>query len=243
MPDKPPVLAFAEIDSTNLEARRQMDAGAAAPLWITAGRQTAGRGRRGRNWQTVEGNLAATLLLETNKPPIEAAQIAFVAALAVADLAGAYIPSSLVTLKWPNDTLIGGQKVSGILVESSTHPAGGLWLAVGIGVNLAQAPDDVEQPATSFAAHLSAASPTPLEALDILSSAMERWRGVWESAGFAPIAEAWTDRAHGLGERCVARFHAETVEGIAEGLDTDGALRLRLADGSLRRITAGDVFF
>jgi BirA family biotin operon repressor/biotin-[acetyl-CoA-carboxylase] ligase len=243
MSDTPPVLAFAEIDSTNLEARRQMDAGASAPLWITAGRQTAGRGRRGRNWQTVEGNLAATLLLTTAKPPIEAAQIAFVAALAVADLAATYVPASLVTLKWPNDTLISGFKVSGILVESSAHPAGGLWIAVGIGVNLAHAPEDVERPATSFATYLMGPPPTPLEALDILSGAMERWRGLWESAGFAPIAKAWTARAHGLGEWCVARLPAETVEGVAEGLDADGALRLRLADGALRRITAGDVFF
>lgn len=243
MSEGPPVLAFAEIDSTNLEARRQMAAGANAPLWITAGRQTAGRGRRGRQWHTEEGNLAATLLLTTDKPPIEAAQIAFVAALAVADLSSAYLPASLVTLKWPNDTLIGGHKVSGILVESSAHPAGGLWVVVGIGVNLAHAPADVERPATSFAAHLGGSAPAPLEALDILSGAMERWLGVWKSAGFAAIAEAWTARAHGLGERCVAQLTAETVEGIAEGLDSDGALQLRLPDGALRRITAGDVFF
>jgi BirA family biotin operon repressor/biotin-[acetyl-CoA-carboxylase] ligase len=239
----PPILTFAEIDSTNLEARRQMDAGLEGPLWITAGRQTAGRGRRGRNWQTEEGNLAATLLLTTPKAPIEAAQIAFVAALAVSDLAAAYVPAPLVTLKWPNDTLIGGRKASGILVESTARPAGGLWLAVGIGVNLAHAPEDVERPATSFAAYLIGPPPPSLEALGILSSAMEHWRGLWESAGFAPIAEAWTARAHGLGERCVARLPAETIEGIAEGLDADGALRLRLTDGSLRRVTAGDVFF
>jgi BirA family biotin operon repressor/biotin-[acetyl-CoA-carboxylase] ligase len=243
MSDGPPILAFAEIDSTNLEARRQMEAGAAAPLWITAGRQTAGRGRRGRNWQTEEGNLAATLLMTTDKPPLEAAQVAFVAALAVADLAATYLPASLVTLKWPNDTLIGGRKASGILVESSAHPAGGLWVAVGIGVNLAHAPEDVERPATSFADHLSGAPPAPREALGVLSGAMERWRGLWVAGGFAAIAKAWTARAHGLGERCVARLPAETVEGIAEGLDADGALRLRLPDGSLRRITAGDVFF
>jgi BirA family biotin operon repressor/biotin-[acetyl-CoA-carboxylase] ligase len=183
------------------------------------------------------------LLVTTAKPPIEAAQIAFVAALAVADLAGAYLPSSLVTLKWPNDTLISGRKVSGILVESGAHPTGGLWVAVGIGVNLAHAPEDVERPATSFAAHLKGPPPPALEALELLSDAMEHWRGLWVSTGFAPIAEAWTARAHGLGERCVARLPAETVEGIAEGLDADGALRLRLPDGASRRITAGDVFF
>ena len=243
MPDLPPILAFDEIDSTNQEARRRIESGAETPLWITARRQTAGRGRRGRSWDTSDGNLAATLLLTTVKPPIEAAQIAFVAALAVCDLARAFVPASLVSLKWPNDTLVGGRKVSGILVESGALAIRGLWLAVGIGVNLAHAPENLERPATALADHMRRPPPTPLEALDILAESLDRWRTVWEAGGFSPIAQAWTDRAHGLGERCVARLPAETVEGVAEGLDADGALRLRLADGALRRITAGDVFF
>ena len=123
---------------------------------------------------------------------------------------------------------------------SGPAPAG-LWVAVGIGVNLAKAPADV--PATSFAAHMVAPPPKPLEALGHLAEAFERWRALWDSAGFSAIADAWTARAHGLGEACTARLGSETVEGIAEGLDPDGALRLRTADGSIRRITAGDVFF
>jgi BirA family transcriptional regulator, biotin operon repressor / biotin---[acetyl-CoA-carboxylase] ligase len=242
MPDLPPIVAYDEIDSTNLEARRRADDGETGPLWLTALWQTAGKGRRGRTWRSGSGNLAATLLLTTSKPPLEAAQIAFVAALAVADLAGTYVPVSKVSLKWPNDTLLGGRKVSGILVESGPSAAG-LWLAVGVGVNLAEAPDDVERPATALADHMDGPPPRPAEALGILASAFERWRGVWEAAGFAPIAEAWTARAHGLGQPCSARLPAETIEGVAEGLDFDGALKLRLADGSLRRITAGDVFF
>ena len=237
---KPPIEALDEVDSTNAEARRRAEGGEAGPLWITAKRQTAGRGRRGRNWETGEGNLAATLLLTTARPPAEAAQISFVAALAVADLAGAYVPASLVSLKWPNDPLIAGKKTSGVLIESGPAPAG-LWVAVGIGVNLAKAPADV--PATSFAAHMVAPPPKPLEALGHLAEAFERWRALWDSAGFSAIADAWTARAHGLGEACTARLGSETVEGIAEGLDPDGALRLRTADGSIRRITAGDVFF
>jgi BirA family biotin operon repressor/biotin-[acetyl-CoA-carboxylase] ligase len=243
MPKPPPIIAFEEIDSTNQEARRRIEAGDHLPVWIAAGRQTAGRGRRGRAWETVDGNLAATLVLTTAKPPIEAAQIAFVAALAVSDLIGAYIPSALVSLKWPNDTLISGRKVSGVLVESGALGPGQIWLAVGVGVNLAHAPQNVERPATSLVDHLHRPPPLPLEALEILAEAMERWRVVWEGSGFAPIAEAWSGRAYGLGERCVARLPAESVEGIAEGLDPDGALRLRLDDQSLRRITAGDVFF
>ena len=239
----PPIEALDEIDSTNAEARRRAETGETGPVWITALRQTAGRGRRGRGWETGMGNLAATLLCVTPKPPVEAAQISFVAALAVADLAMAYVPQSLVSLKWPNDPMIAGRKTSGILVESGAHPAGGLWLAVGVGVNLATPPEQAERPATAFSAHMRGPPPKPLEALPVLAEAFERWRTLWDSAGFPAIADAWTQRAHGLGERCTARLAHETLEGIAEGLDGDGALRLRLADGVVRRITAGDVFF
>jgi len=238
----PRIEALDEIDSTNAEARRRAEAGEVGPLWITAARQTAGRGRRGRNWETGQGNLAATLLFVTDRPPAEAAQISFVAALAVADLADAFVPASKVSLKWPNDPMIAGRKTSGILVESGQH-AGGLWVAVGIGVNLSTPPETSERPATAFAEHMTAPPPKPLEALAVLSEAFERWRRLWQTAGFPPIAEAWTRRAHGLGEACTARLGHETVSGIAEGLDPDGALRLRLPDGMLRRITAGDVFF
>jgi len=238
----PPIEALDEIDSTNAEARRRAEAGATGPLWITAARQTAGRGRRGRAWETGEANLAATLLFTTARPPAEAAQVSFVAALAVADLAATYVPAPLVSLKWPNDPLIAGKKTSGILIESGSTPHG-LWVAVGIGVNLASAPTAAERPATTFAEHMTAPPPKPLEALTILVAAFERWRALWDSAGFPAIADAWTARAHGLGEACTARLGSETVEGVAEGLDPDGSLRLRLADGGIRRITAGDVFF
>jgi BirA family biotin operon repressor/biotin-[acetyl-CoA-carboxylase] ligase len=239
----PPIEALEEVDSTNAEARRRAEAGERGPLWITAKRQTTGRGRRGRVWETGAGNLAATLLTVTEKPPAEAAQISFVAALAVADLASAFVPPALVSLKWPNDPLIAGRKTSGILVESGPNPGGGLWLAVGIGVNLATPPVTPERPATAFAEHMRAPPPDPLEALTLLAANLERWRQLWERLGFPPIAEAWTAKAHGLGQPCTARLAAETIAGVAEGLDADGALRLRTASGVVRRITAGDVFF
>jgi BirA family biotin operon repressor/biotin-[acetyl-CoA-carboxylase] ligase len=239
----PPIEAFDEIDSTNAEARRRADAGERGPLWLTAKRQTAGRGRRGRNWETGAGNLAATYLAHTAKHPAEAAQVSFVAALAVADLAIAFVPPTLVSLKWPNDPMIAGRKTAGILVESGPHAAGGLWLAVGCGVNLATPPDAAERPATAFAEHMRAPPPSPLEALAVLAESFERWRDLWERLGFPPIAAAGTARAHGLGERCTARLPSETIEGVAEGLDSDGALRLRTGPGAIRRITAGDVFF
>ena len=238
-----PVVVLDEIDSTNAEARRRAEAGEAGPVWLLGLRQTAGRGRRGRAWETGDGNLAATLLFCTDKPPAEAAQVSFVAALAVADLLASYVPASLVSLKWPNDPLLGGLKVSGILVESGMRPTGGLWIAVGVGVNLARKPIDSERPATALPTYRVAPPPKPIEAIEVLAASFARWNDVWSRLGFPAIADAWTARAHGLGELCVARLGTETLEGIAEGLDGDGALRLRLADGRVRRVTAGDVFF
>ena len=180
--------------------------------------------------------------MRSEKSPGEAAQISFVAALAVADLAETCLGPGVARLKWPNDLLLHGKKAAGILVESGALADQSLWLAVGIGVNLAHAPQDVERPACAFAEHL-AAPPSPLAALDVLAGAFERRLTQWSRQGFAPIAEAWTRRAHGMGEPCEARLPGQTLWGVAEGLDTDGALRLRQDDGAIMRITAGDVFF
>jgi BirA family biotin operon repressor/biotin-[acetyl-CoA-carboxylase] ligase len=205
--------------------------------------QTAGRGRRGRAWSTQRGNLAATLLMTTDLPPVEAAQVSFVAALAACDLADTCLGAGVARLKWPNDVLVHGRKAVGILVESGAREDGRLWLAVGIGVNLVHAPQDVERPAAAFADHMPGPPPPPRAALEVLAARFEAWRRLWATQGFAPIAAGWTERAVGLGQRCEARLPNRTVTGVAEGLDGDGALRLRLDDGGLERITAGDVFF
>jgi BirA family biotin operon repressor/biotin-[acetyl-CoA-carboxylase] ligase len=240
---RPPVEVYDELDSTNLEARRRAEAGAEGPVWICALHQSAGKGRRGRAWSTQTGNLAATLLFVTDKRPIEAAQASFVAALAAHELAETCLGAGAARLKWPNDLLVHERKAAGILVESGARPDGRLWLAVGVGVNLRHAPDNVERPATAIADHMAGPPPAPADALDVLARAFERWRQVWEREGFAPIGRAWTERAHGIGARCEARLTHETLQGVAEGLEPDGALRLRLDGGQVRRITAGDVFF
>lgn len=229
-------------DSTNAEARRRAEAGESGPLWIAARRQTEGRGRRGRAWSTGEGDLAATLLAVTERPPAEAAQTSFVAALAVADLVQTWLDPDAVKLKWPNDVLVSGRKIAGILIESGPRAGGRLWLATGVGVNLASTPEAVERPATSVAEAIGRA-PSPEAALEILAERFAVWSAIWRDFGFDPVATAWTQRAYGLGEACVARLGSETVEGVARGLDPDGSLRLELADGKVRRISAGDVFF
>ena len=240
------ILLLDQTDSTNAEARRRAEGGERGPLWIVARHQTQGRGRRGRTWKSDAGNLFATLLTTTHKSPAEAAQITFIAALAVADLLDGWAPASLVTIKWPNDVLLAGEKTAGVLVESGGHAAGGLWLAVGIGVNLTHAPSGTDRPATALAHHLGAdvaAPPTVEAAAARLAEAFEVWLRRWDALGFQPVLDAWRARTPGLDGPAVARLGRETVEGVAEGVAPDGSLRLRLADGSLRLISAGDVFF
>uniref|UniRef100_UPI0015775E8B biotin--[acetyl-CoA-carboxylase] ligase n=1 Tax=Caulobacter sp. S45 TaxID=1641861 RepID=UPI0015775E8B len=195
--------------------------------------------------ETGAGNLAATLLITTIKPPAEAAEIAFVAALAVADLALTQVPDALVRLKWPNDVLVAGRKVSGVLIESGMRSDGRLWLAVGVGVNLQSAPVAADRAATTLADHLRAdvAAPlSPAAALEALAHAFDIRLATWETYGFEPIRTAWTARVD-VGRACQVRLDHETLEGVTEALEADGALRLRLVDGGVRRITAGDVFF
>ncbi|XBQ15605.1 MAG: biotin--[acetyl-CoA-carboxylase] ligase [Oceanicaulis sp.] len=235
------VEVFDELDSTNEEAKRRAASGEAGPLWIMARAQTAGRGRRGRAWTSAGGNLFTTGLYRLDATPAGAANLSFAAALAVGDLAASVIDPALVKLKWPNDVLIGGRKTSGILLESGAHQAGGLWLAVGIGVNLAHHPEDSERPATDFSVH--GASLTPEAALETLSGRFEHWRLQHQREGFAPLRQAWLSRAHGLGERCTVRLEGETLEGVFADLAEDGALRLDLPGGGRRLISAGDVFF
>lgn len=239
--------ALAEIDSTNEEAKRLGEAGERAPLWITAERQTAGRGRRGREWVSPSGNFMGTLLLRPQVSPRKAAELSFVAALAVHDAVDGLLPPALrsdLKLKWPNDLLHGGKKLAGILLESSGIAGGELaWLAIGIGINLAQYPEGLEYPATSLAA-LGITGVKPVDALERLAAAFDRRIRQWRDVhGFAAIREAWLSRAAGLGGPITVRLADETFEGVFEGLAPDGALEVRIATGEMRHISAGDVFF
>jgi BirA family biotin operon repressor/biotin-[acetyl-CoA-carboxylase] ligase len=234
---------FAELDSTNAEARRLAGAGAPAPLWIVADRQTQGRGRRGRIWEAPAGNLASTLLLRLKKPVAECAQLSFVAALAVADMVARYTPPTDVRVKWPNDVLVCGRKIAGILLESAsndgTRPD---WLAVGIGINLATHPERTEFPATSLAA-LNCETPPARGALTVLARAWARWYDIWSEQGFEPVRDGWLVRAAGLGARIRARLGGGETSGVFEGIDGSGALLLREHPSRLRTISAGEVFF
>jgi BirA family biotin operon repressor/biotin-[acetyl-CoA-carboxylase] ligase len=224
--------AFDEIDSTNEEAKRRAEAGEQGPVWITATRQSAGRGRRGRSWTSEPGNLFATLLIAPGHSAAESARLSFAAALSVYDVVRAACPDARTALKWPNDVLIDGAKCSGILLESGAEQNGCLtWLAVGIGINLAHAPVDTPYPATALKSH--GAEITPESALTELAQSWARWFDIWRNRGIAPLRQAWLDRAKGLGEPIVARLAGESLDGIFEGLDGGGGLQLRRPDGTL----------
>lgn len=227
---------FDEIDSTNEEARRMAVAGQAGPVWICAARQTAGRGRRGRAWETLHGNLAATLLLTPARPRTEWPQLSFAAAIATAEMVAHFAPAAAIRLKWPNDVLADGAKLAGLLLEGR-----GTALAVGIGVNLAQYPEGTPYPATSLAA-LGVPPPSPEDALSLLAARFAHWYAVWVGDGFAPLRQAWLAQAGGIGGPVLARLADEERTGIFEGIDADGALLLN-SQGRIQAITAGEVFF
>lgn len=235
-----------EVDSTNSEAQR-LAPGLTQPTWILARRQTAARGRRGRAWVSPEGNFAATLVMRPKGDPAKAALRSFVAALALADaLETVCGPGATVTLKWPNDVLLNGGKVAGILLESAGAGGQVSHLAVGIGVNLISAPpkEAVEEGAltpVSVQGETGIRIP-PEEFLTYLSAAFARWERQLITYGFGPIRTAWLARAARLGQPIRARLPGETIEGTFETIAEDGELVLATSQGR-RHIPAADVFF
>ncbi|HLH86845.1 MAG TPA: biotin--[acetyl-CoA-carboxylase] ligase [Xanthobacteraceae bacterium] len=232
------LIARDTVGSTNVEALALARAGERGPLWVTARAQSAGRGRRGRTWVSERGNLYASLLLTDPAPPERAAQLAFVAALAVHDAIAATAPAlaSQLAFQWPNDVLLAGAKLVGILIEAEGTP---LVVAIGIGVNCAHHPADAERAATDLAA---AGAPVTVEALfAALSLAMLERLREWQT-GFASIRAAWLARAAGRGGELRARLGTRELTGRFETVDDEGRLRLRLPDGRIETIASGEVF-
>ena len=225
-------------DSTQAEAARRA---ADAPAWIMARAQSAARGRRGRAWAMPPGNFAASLVWRPRADPAGMALRSFAAALALHDALSALGAADLA-LKWPNDVLLAGGKVAGILLES---PAPGL-LILGVGVNLATAPaaGALEPGATAPISLLEATGlrVLPEEMLDRLAPAFADREAQLATHGFAPLRADWLARAARLGHRITARTMAETYEGTFDDVDATGRLVLGTASGP-RRIAAADVFF
>jgi len=236
-------LVLEEVDSTNAHAQR---IGGTGPLWVLAGRQTAGRGRRARPWVSPLGNFHATLMMVLDEPPAIVALRSFAAALALREALVALTgQTEAFALKWPNDVLLQGGKLAGILLESSLE-AGRARLCIGIGVNLVAAPDiaQMEEGALRPVSLLSETGRrvTPGDVLDHLGPAYARWEQRLKSEGFAPLREAWLAHAARLGQPIRARTGADTRHGVFCGIDAAGNLILQMPHGPVA-IPAADVFF
>jgi len=236
------LIAYDAIGSTNDEAKRLARDGAAEGTLLWALEQTAGRGRRGRVWVSPPGNLYASLILRPDCPASRAAQLGFVTALAVGGALGASCRGLAVSYKWPNDVLINGRKVAGILLESEMieheRPS---FVVIGVGVNLAAAPQDTEFPATSILEEGWGTVP-PTLMLEEFAEHFRSWQMRWQMEGFAPVRAAWLAAAAvSPGEPIRVRLDAASLHGCFLDIDEEGALLLEAA-GERRRVSAGEVF-
>lgn len=224
--------------STNADMLALAAAGEAEGCWLRADTQSDGRGRMGKSWHSPVGNLYASTLvrLQPHDPP--AATLALAAAVALHEVVVAYAADNLsIIIKWPNDILVNQAKLAGILLERA-----GDSVVIGMGVNLGIHPIQTDRAATSLAANGHEAA-DPHDFCEELAMAFAHWLARWRGLGLNVVRQAWLDSAHPIGTALAANLGDGTVlEGLFDGLEADGALRLRLADRSLRVIHAGDVF-
>ncbi len=244
-PGSPGLSVLDEIDSTNAEALRRAAAGQGGPHWFLAHKQTGGRGRQGRRWHSMPGNLFVSLLLTVSRPASTLPQLSFVAALAAFDMVATALQrvGSRITpmLKWPNDLLLEGRKCGGILLETASDGAQASHVALGFGINLARPPEDETINATSLRHY--GVDLEPEAALALLAPAMRARLDQWdEGRGFREIRQSWLRHAHERGQKLQVRQPGQTVSGTFETLDGHGALILRTGPDSTSRILAGDIW-
>lgn len=247
---------FDSVGSTSTEAAKAAQAGDSGDVWFCALQQTAGRGRRGRPWQSPHGNLAASLLVVPDVDPAIAATLGFVAGVSLNQALAGIVPAAIlrtgidgadtangrIALKWPNDVLADGAKLAGILLEAHKRPDGAMAIVVGIGVNVVEAPEGLPYPATSLRAlGLDTSAETVFGALsDAWVDAVELWdRG----RGITDVLELWRRSAAGIGAEVAVNRDGDIVRGIFETIDESGRLIVRANDNSRIAITAGDVHF
>ncbi len=237
-----------EAESTQDEARSLLKAGHEGPVWVMARRQTAGRGRIGRSWESAKGNLTVSLLFPEKATQNVLPQLSLVAALAlhkavraVAMRHGAMHVADGLELKWPNDLLLFQHKLAGILLESEAVKGEATPVIIGWGVNLRHAPvrTDLRWLAISLAEagiHIP-----PEDLLQVLDDHFWRWHASWRQNGFAPIRKAWTKRAWGLGKLVRVNTGTGVLEGTFRGLNEDGAMVLEGEDGKSHALHAGEI--
>ena len=235
---------FGDIDSTNTEAMRQAAAGAEGPLWVTADRQLKGKGRGGRSWASDTGNLYASYLTSVQTATRNLVQLPLVAGVAVYDAITKSVGSNVkyLAIKWPNDLLVGEEKIAGILVESiAGDPAGDRFtIIIGIGINLTTHPLDRSRTATDLAAQGYRIPRTAI--LETLAPALAYWLDIWQTeGGFAEVRQAWLDRSIDAGQLITVHGPDGSCSGTFQGIDEHGALQLLGDAGVIELIHFGDV--
>jgi BirA family biotin operon repressor/biotin-[acetyl-CoA-carboxylase] ligase len=229
------------VDSTNLVARELARAGAGHGTVVSAESQSQGRGRLGRSWVSpAHKNLYLSIVLRSDFPADRLPQIGLTAGVAACDTLREWQPA---TLKWPNDVLIGGRKVCGILAEME-GAAGSQTVILGIGVNVNADGNDFPPELRDKASSLLLEGGTPVDRAQVagrLLTHLETWYETWSQVGFAPIAAAWRDRSGLIGQMIHVAEPGKEIAGQVVGLDEDGSLRIGLANGEEHRIVAGDV--
>jgi BirA family transcriptional regulator, biotin operon repressor / biotin---[acetyl-CoA-carboxylase] ligase len=244
--------AFDQAGSTNAEAMAAARQGERRPSWFVTTEQTAGRGRRQRAWIAPRGNLASSVLEVMDVSPAIAATMGFAFGLAhetalqrVSVEANVRLAGSdqlKYLLKWPNDIMVRGQKLCGLLVEAEAMTDGGLAVVAGIGTNIVAAPEGTPTPATSLAT--LGVNVGAEELFAALSDAWVEFRGIWDDGrGFGEIRRLWLEHAAGLGERVAIQTGNATIEGTFDTIDDTGCLIVRTAEGKHLPIAAGEVYF
>lgn len=233
---------FNRLASTNDEAKERAKAGAADRTVILGAQQGSGRGRYGRVWSSPPGNLYVSFIFRPSVPVSEAAQIGYVASIAVVDtLSGLLAGAAGVSCKWPNDVLVDGKKIAGILPESSIGIDGALeWIVLGIGINIAHHPRDSRWPSTCLADH--GVSVTVDALLGMLAGSLDKSMVHWQEAGFTGIRQAWVDRAWAIGQDIRVEIPERVLAGRFAGLDDAGSMILEGPDGHIQKIHYGEVF-
>ncbi len=241
---------IAEIDSTNRWVREMALAGAAEGLALRAERQSAGRGRLGREWVSPPGNLYLSLLLRPPRRLAEIGGLAFLAGIAIAEFLTTILPDpAAIRLKWPNDVLVDGRKIAGILIEAQNAatltPSAGegdrcAFVVLGLGLNLVSHPQGALYPATDIRS-AGGRDLSPEEATHGILEKLRPLYALWLASGFAPIRDLWLALAAGLGEPMTLRLGTETLTGLFRGIDGDGHLQIALDSGDSRSIAAADI--
>lgn len=240
------VFGFSEIGSTNTEAMTYAENSDENGVWFAALLQTSGRGRRGRVWQNPKGNLAASVIVRTSAEDEMLAGLSFVAGVSlheairtVVERQGANIS---VQLKWPNDVLLGGAKLSGILLERKVSHDALKAVVVGIGVNVIEAPTDLPYQAMSL--NEAGLQITAEELFTLLSEAWAKNFSIWnDGKGIGEILERWTKAAVGIGQAVSITNDQRLISGTFERIDEGGQMIVRTVEGHVERISAGDVHF